>query len=419
MNHNASDDRLDHRDVNLDLSVFATDPLVGSGLPLWLPDGAVIRHELERLARDIARADGCVGVYTPVLAKRDLFERSGHWAKFAEDMFPPMQVGGDELVLRPANCPHHALVYAERRHSYRELPIRLNELAPMFRAERSGVVSGLRRVRQINLDDTHVFCRPDQVVEEVARALRSALHALEVLDLPLEYVRLSLRGDDPSYLGAGEVWQRAEEALREAAGRVDLRGLPLREAAGEAAFYGPKLDLQWRDPRGQEDSLATVQVDLVQPERFDLVYDAADGSRERVVMVHRGTVGAMERVVAALLERHRGRLPLWLAPVQVRVLPVGPEQDASSRRLVDDLVAAGLRARLDVDGSLGARVRSSRQRRDTVIAVLGAAEVEAGEVQVTDVAAGFRGSVPRRWLLEELPQAYAARARLVPWPADV
>lgn len=179
MSSNPERDRepLDHRDLNLDMSVFAADPVLGSGLPLWLPAGATIRHELELLARDIARRDGCVSVYSPVLARRALFERSGHWAKFSEDMFPPMRVGGDELVLRPANCPHHAMIYAARPRSYRELPLRLNELAPMFRAERSGVLSGLSRVRQINLDDTHVFCRPDQIRPEVARALRSALEA--------------------------------------------------------------------------------------------------------------------------------------------------------------------------------------------------------------------------------------------------
>src|SRR6187200_1183938 len=172
---------LDHRELNHDVDVFATDPLSGSGLPLWLPAGAAIRDELQRLAKDLAHADGCVDVYTPVLAKRALFERSGHWAKFSEDMFPPMRVGGDELVLRPANCPHHAMIYAAQDHSYRELPIRLNEPGAMFRAERSGVLSGLSRVRQITLDDTHVFCRPDQIAYEVKLGLRSALEAQHVL----------------------------------------------------------------------------------------------------------------------------------------------------------------------------------------------------------------------------------------------
>jgi threonyl-tRNA synthetase len=407
---------VDHRTLNTDLSVFATDPRIGSGLPLWLPAGAVIRHEVELLARDIARQDGCLPVYSPVLAKRALFERSGHWAKFGDDMFPPMRLGDDELVLRPANCPHHAMIYAAQPHSYRDLPIRLNELAPMFRAERSGVLSGLSRVRQINLDDTHVFCRPDQTASEVALALRSALRAQRVMGLPVDYVRLSRRGAGGGYLGSSSQWELAEAALRAAAVDV-LRELPLSlaEAEGEAAFYGPKLDLQVRDARGQEETIATVQLDFNQPERFDLTYAAADGTREQVMMIHRGTVGAMERVVAALLERYQGRLPLWLAPIQVCVMPVGLAQDVAARALLDDLVAAGLRTSLETEGSLGARIRTSRQRRDCLIAVIGSTEAASGEVQVTDIAAGFQGPVRLRSFVEALQRAYATRAGRLEW----
>jgi threonyl-tRNA synthetase len=407
----------DHRDINQELPVFATDPLAGAGLPLWLPDGAVIRDELQRLAKDLARADGCESVYSPVLGKRALFERSGHWAKFSDDMFPPMPVGGDELVLRPANCPHHALIYSSAQRSYRELPVRFNELGAMFRAERSGVLAGLSRVRQINLDDTHVFCRPDQVAAEAARALRSALRAQEILGLPVDYLRLSRRDDSPVYLGAREQWEAAEAALRAAAEAAGLggRGLRLVDAPGEAAFYGPKLDVQVRDGRGHEESIATVQLDFNQPERFGLTYDAADGTRQRVVMIHRGTVGSMERVTAALLEHYQGRLPLWLAPVQVCVLPVGTEHDAAARRLVDQLIAAGLRARLDPAGSVGARVRSSRQRRDHLIAVVGAAEAADGSVQVTDVAGGFRGSVKAAEFTDLVRGAYEKRMAQVAW----
>jgi threonyl-tRNA synthetase len=419
--------RPDHRDLNRDLRVFATDPLAGAGLPLWLPDGAVIREELQALARDLARADGCQGVYSPVLGKRALYERSGHWAKFSEDMFPPMAVGGDELVLRPANCPHHALIYASARRSWRELPVRLNELAAMFRAERSGVLSGLSRVRQVNLDDTHVFCRGDQVAAEAARGLLAALRAQEILGLPVDYVRLSLRDDSrarpgtPRYLGSTAQWQAAEAALRDAAAAAGLtgRGLPLTDAPGEAAFYGPKLDLQVRDGRGQEETIATVQADFSQPERFGLVYDAPDGSRQPVIMIHRGTVGSMERVTAALLEQHQGRLPLWLAPVQVCVLPVSPGQDEAARRLADGLLAAGLRPRLDTGGSLGARIRRSRQRRDHLIAVLGEAEAAAVTVRVTDVAAGFEGAVGEAPLIRLVGNAYAARRPRVDWPREI
>jgi threonyl-tRNA synthetase len=413
-------DRLDHRELNLDLDVFATHPLIGSGLPLWLPAGAVIRRELEKLAHDIARRDGCQPVYSPVLAKRALFEQSGHWAKFGDDMFPPMQLGGDgeEFVLRPANCPHHAMIYASHPRSYRDLPIRLNELAPMFRAERSGVLSGLSRVRQISLDDTHVFCRPDQTVAEVVRALHSALDAQRVLGLSVDYVRLSRRGSDDGYIGTVEQWQRAEDALRVAAGEV-LRhhALSLVDAAGEAAFYGPKLDVQVRDGRGHEETIATVQLDFTQPERFDLSYAGAEGTRQRVVMIHRGTVGAMERVVAAVLERYQGRLPLWLAPVQICVLPVGPDQDAAARELVDELLAAGLRAQPESAGSLGARIRASRRRRDCLIAVIGADEAAAGQVRVTDVAGGFTGSLGQPGFCRAVSAAYADRAAGVGWDA--
>ncbi|MER6970738.1 threonine--tRNA ligase [Nocardioides sp. NPDC000445] len=407
---------LDHRDLNRDLAIFAADPLAGSGLPLWLPDGAVIFAELERLAADLARADGCVPVKTPVLGKRGLFERSGHWAKFAEDMFPPMSMGSgsdeDDLVLRPANCPHHALVYRARQHSYRELPIRLHELAPMFRAERSGVLSGLSRVRQINLDDTHVFCRPDQVAEEAGKALRSALKAQEILGLRVDYVRLSLRDASPSYLGSVEQWDGAEEALRKAAAEA---GVEVVVAPGEAAFYGPKLDLQVIDPAGHDETIATVQVDFNQPERFDLTYDAADGSQQRVVMVHRGTVGSMERVTAAVLERYQGRLPLWLAPVQIAVLPVSADQDAGARGLVDALVAEGLRPRLDADGSLGARIRESRRRREPLIGVIGANEAEAGDVQVRDVAAGVERRLSVTGLVAAMKEAHISRSGELSW----
>lgn len=408
---------LDYRDLNLDLSIFATDPLIGAGLPLWLPAGAAIRHELERLARELALRDGCVPVYSPVLAKRALFERSGHLAKFSDDMFPPMRVGGEELMLRPANCPHHAAIYRARPHSYRELPIRYNELAPMFRSERSGVLSGLSRVRQINLDDTHVFCRPDQVASEVARALRCALDAQNALGLPVDYVRLSRRGSGTGYLGTASQWDHAEDALRIAAAQVLAKSpVPWSEAEGEAAFYGPKLDLQVRDSRGHEESIATVQLDFNQPERFDLTYIAADGTEQRALMVHRGTVGAMERVVAALLERYQGRLPFWLAPVQVCVLPVLPGQDETARALFDQLVAAGLRPRLEPDGSLGARARASRQRRDSLVGVIGASEAAAGAVHVTDFRSGFKGPVERSLFVEVLRRAYASRGPQISWP---
>jgi threonyl-tRNA synthetase len=325
----------DHRRLGRELKLFATDPLAGAGLPLWLPDGAVIRAELERLAAEEAIRGGSQPVYTPVLAKRALFERSGHWAKFADDMFPPMRVGGrdggagEELVLRPANCPHHVLVYASEQRSYRDLPVRLTELGSMFRSELSGVLGGLTRVRQINLDDTHVFCAPEQVRDEIVRGLEAVRRCYRVLGIDVTRYRLSRRGSGDGYLGREELWADAEQQLIAALGQL---GLDYEDAPGEAAFYGPKIDVQVTDPAGREESLSTVQLDFNQPDRFDASYVGADGARHRPVMIHRGVLSSMERMVAHLIEHYDGAFPPWLAPVQVLVLPVGDDHAAQHRR---------------------------------------------------------------------------------------
>ena len=417
---NASDAELsgsDHRVIGRQMEIFASDPQIGSGLPLWRPAGAVIRRELEQFARQLAVETGCQGVYSPVLAKRELYERSGHWAKFSEDMFPPMDLGGDQLVLRPANCPHHALIYAAEQHSYRELPIRYNELAPMFRAERSGVLSGLSRVRQINLDDTHVFCRADQIADEVSLALNGILRALDVLDIKINYLRLSRRDAGDGYLGSDQQWQDAEQQLRSVLAEVEHGSrFEVREAPGEAAFYGPKIDVQVSDVRGHEETLATVQLDFNQPERFVLDYIAADGSRQPVIMIHRGMLGAMERMIGFLLELHDGRLPLWLAPVQIALLPVHLGDDDHVHRVADRLRRRGLRVRIESDGSLGRRIRASRVRRDALIGVIGDAEVSHDHVAVDDLRSGDRVRMGVDELAELLAAAVAERAKQVPWP---
>jgi threonyl-tRNA synthetase len=404
----------DHRDLARDMGLVTSDPLVGAGLPLWLPGGAAIRHELEVYAREISLATGCQSVYSPVLAKRALFERSGHWAKFADDMFPPMPdeaPPSEQLVLRPANCPHHAMLYAAEQHSYRDLPVRYNELAAMFRAERSGVLSGLSRVRQINLDDTHVFARPDQVRDEVALALGAGLDVLRTLGIDVADVRLSCRDDGDGWLGTRAQWDDAESQLRSALVDADLsgRGLTWREEPGEAAFYGPKLDIQVLDAGGREESISTVQLDFSQPERLDLGFIGPDGARQRVVMIHRGLVGAMERMVALLLEVHDGRLPIWLAPVQVCLLPVGEEQadaaDGAARLLRD----AGLRVRVEREGSLGRRLRAARARRDALLAVVGPAEVSEGTLAVHDPATDARASLAVGELRDRLRDAVGHR----------
>jgi threonyl-tRNA synthetase len=366
----------DHRRLGRELKLFATEPLVGAGLPLWLPDGAVIRSEIERLAAEEAVRGGCQRVYTPVLAKRELYERSGHWAKFADDMFPPMRAGEEELVLRPANCPHHALVYGAEQRSFRDLPVRLAELGAMFRSELSGVLGGLSRVRQINLDDAHVFCAPEQVQEEIARALESILRCYRLLGIDVTRFRLSRRGDGDGFLGGDDLWADAERQL---AGALGDLGLSYDDARGEAAFYGPKIDVQVTDPAGREETLSTVQLDFNQPERFGLRYIGSDGGRHRPVMIHRGVLSAMERLVAHLVELYDGAFPPWLSPVQVLLLPVGDQHAADARRVADELRAAGLRADCDpADATLGARIRRARDRRIPCLAVIGDREVAAG-----------------------------------------
>jgi threonyl-tRNA synthetase len=368
----------DHRRLGRELKLFATEPLVGAGLPLWLPDGAVIRAELERLAAEEATRGGCQPVYTPILAKRALFERSGHWAKFADDMFPPMRVGEEEFVLRPANCPHHALVYASEQRSYRDLPVRLAELGAMFRSELSGVLGGLARVRQINLDDTHVFCAPEQMRGEIALAVQSVQRSYRLLGIDVARYRLSRRGPGGGYLGGDDLWAAAEDHL--AAVLRDL-GLDYEDAPGEAAFYGPKIDVQVADPAGREETLSTVQLDFNQPERFDLCYIGPDGGRHRPVMIHRGGLSAMERLVAHLIERYGGAFPPWLAPVQVVVLPVAEPHAAAAFSVAGRLRAAGLRAECDpADATLGARIRQARERRIPYVAVIGDREGAGGLV---------------------------------------
>jgi threonyl-tRNA synthetase len=364
----------DHRRLGRELRLFDTDPLVGAGLPLWLPDGAVIRAEIERLAAEEAIRGGCQRIYTPVLAKRELYERSGHWAKFADDMFPPMRVGEEEFLLRPANCPHHALVYASEQRSFRDLPVRLAELGAMFRSELSGVLGGLSRVRQINLDDAHVFCAPEQVQDEIALALESVLRCYRLLGIDITRFRLSRRGGGDGFLGGDGRWAEAERQL--GAALADL-GLGYEEAEGEAAFYGPKIDVQVTDPAGREETLSTVQLDFNQPERFGLRYVGSDGGRHQPVMIHRGVLSAMERLVAHLIELYDGAFPPWLSPVQVLVLPVADQNAEPARHVAGQLCAAGLRADCDpADATLGARIRRARGRRIPYVAVIGDREAD-------------------------------------------
>ncbi|MFI5493921.1 threonine--tRNA ligase [Actinoplanes sp. NPDC051859] len=381
----------DHRRLGRDLDIFDSDPLLGAGLPFWLPAGAAARYEVESYVRDLEKRAGYQHVYSPVLGKRELYERSGHWAHFADDMFPAMPVGGgdDALVLRPSLCPHHALIFKSRPRSYRDLPLRIAELGSMYRAERSGVLGGLTRVRAISLNDGHVFCAPSQAGAEVAEALRLMGQAHAALGLRVSSYRVSLRGaqaDGPSaggdkagggYAGGDSAWDAAGRVLREA---LEDAGLPYEVAAGEAAFYGPKIDVQIADPVGRESTLSTVQLDFHQPAQFGLSFADAAGGRDRPVMVHRSLVGSFERLFAHLLEAFDGALPPWYSPVQVVVLPVAAEQDAAAAAFARDAIAAGLRAEVSHDGSLGARIRAAAGRKVPYLAVVGAREAARGEV---------------------------------------
>ncbi|MFI6507456.1 threonine--tRNA ligase [Streptosporangium sp. NPDC050855] len=367
----------DHRRLGRELELFDTDPLIGAGLPYWLPDGAAVRHALEEYVRAAERRAGYRHVYSPVLGKRELYEISGHWSHYSDDMFPPMELGAEQVVLRPSLCPHHALIYRSRSHSYRELPLRMAELGGMYRSELSGVLGGLTRVRAIQLNDAHIFCTPDQVADEARGALEMIRRAYEALGITRARYRLSLPGPGGKYVAGPEMWRRSTALLTEV---LDRSGLPYETAEGEAAFYGPKIDVQVADGAGRESTLSTVQVDFHQPERFDLHYIGADGAKHRPVMVHRSVVGSVERAVAHLIEQHGGAFPAWLAPVQLVILPVSeaelPDAEALARR------CAGLDLRAEIAGpergSLGARVREARLVPYQV--VIGAREAAVGEV---------------------------------------
>jgi threonyl-tRNA synthetase len=349
----------DHRELGRELGLFDTDPLIGAGLPYWLPDGATVRHALEEYVRAVERRAGYQHVYSPVLGKRELYEISGHWAHFGDDMFPPMELGRERVVLRPSLCPHHALIYRSRARGHRELPLRIAELGGMYRSELSGVLGGLTRVRAIHLNDAHIFCTADQAADEAAAALAMIGRAYAALGISPARYRLSLAGHGGKYVAAPGEWERAAALLT---GVLDRSGLPYEAAEGEAAFYGPKIDVQVADDAGRESTLSTVQIDFHQPERFGLSYLGADGARHRPVLVHRSIIGSVERAVAHLVERHGGAFPAWLAPVQVAVLPVSAAESGAAGAVVERCADLGLRARTDGPDrdSLAARVRKAR-----------------------------------------------------------
>lgn len=375
----------DHRKLGKELGIFMISQEAGSGLPFWLPKGATIRRVIERYIVDKEIDLGYDHVYTPIMAKTDLYKTSGHWDHYHEDMFPPMDMGdGEMLVLRPMNCPHHMLIYKDDIHSYRELPIRIAELGMMHRYEKSGALSGLQRVREMTLNDAHIFVRPDQIKEEFKRVLNLIQEVYKDFHITDYRFRLSYRdpNDTKKYFDDDDMWEKAQAMLKEA---MDELELDYFEAEGEAAFYGPKLDVQMKTAIGLEETMSTVQLDFLLPERFDLTYVGEDGQNtHRPVVIHRGVVSTMERFVSYLIEEYKGAFPTWLAPVQTMLIPVsleahGDAVEAMHKRMREE----GFRVEMDLrNEKLGYKIREAQTSKIPYQLVIGDQEVADGTVNV-------------------------------------
>ena len=395
----------DHRKLGKELDLFMISPEVGSGLPFWLPKGATIRRTIERYITDKEISMGYEHVYTPIMADVELYKKSGHWDHYHEDMFPPMDMGdGEMLVLRPMNCPHHMEVYKNDVHSYRELPIRIAELGQMHRYEKSGALSGLQRVREMTLNDAHIFVRPDQIKEEFMRVIDLMLAVFDDFNITDYRFRLSYR--DPNntakYFDDDEMWERAQRMLKET---LDEKGLEYFEAEGEAAFYGPKLDVQVKTAIGIEETLSTVQLDFLLPQRFDLTYVGEDGENtHRPVVIHRGIISTLERFVAYLIEEYKGAFPTWLAPVQATLVPVNLELHSSyAEKMKEQMQALGMRVDLDTrNEKMGYKIRQSQTQKIPYQLVVGDQEVENESVTVRKYGEKKTETIPFSEFLEHI-----------------
>jgi threonyl-tRNA synthetase len=399
----------DHRRIGKDLELFAVNELVGAGLPLWLPKGAAVRRVLEDYIVDKERKAGYQHVYTPDLAKIELYQRSGHWEHYHENMFPPMQLETEQMVLRPMNCPHHILIYKSKMHSYRDLPVRIAELGTMYRYERSGVLSGLSRVRCMTLNDAHIFCTPDQIKEEFTAVMRLVESAYRDLGIKQYSYRLSLgdKANTGKYVANDAMWALAERVLREA---MDSLGLPYTEAPGEAAFYGPKLDIQLADVMGHEETYSTIQIDFHLPNQFDLSYIGPDGQHARPVMIHRAIVSTMERMISYLIELYGGAFPVWLAPVQAIVLPITDKQNEYARRAFEKLIDAGFRAELDERSEkVNLKIREAQLQKIPYMLVVGDREAQAGKVSVRNRKTGDQGATGLDNFIERLRETVVSK----------
>jgi threonyl-tRNA synthetase len=383
----------DHRRLGKDLELFTVNEAVGAGLPLWLPKGATVRRLLEDYIVGREREAGYEHVYTPHLAKVDLYVRSGHWQHYHDSMFPTMDLDPEQMVLRPMNCPHHILIYESKTRSYRDLPVKLAELGTMYRYERSGVLSGLSRVRAMTLNDAHIFCTPEQIKEEFSKVMQLVELAYRDLGITDYSYRLSLR--DPAnrekYVDNDAMWELGERVLREA---MDSLGLPYQESVGDAAFYGPKVDIQLADVMGHEETYSTIQVDFHLPNQFGLEYVGADGQRHRPVIIHRGVISTMERMMSYLIELYGGAFPLWLAPVQAVVLPITERQLDYAAAVESTLAAAGLRVELDRrQEKIGFKIREAQLQKVPYMLVIGDREAAEGTVAVRTRAGGDQGAM--------------------------
>lgn len=374
----------DHRVIGNQLDLFFVDPKVGAGLPYWMPKGATIRRTIERYIIDKELADGYEHVYTPVLMNLDAYKTSGHWAHYREDMFPPMDMGdGEMLELRPMNCPSHIQVYKHHIRSYRELPLRIAELGMMHRYEKSGALSGLQRVREMTLNDGHTFVALEQIQDEFAKILKLIMDVYKDFDITDYTFRLSYR--DPKntekYFANDEMWERSQSMLKAA---MDSLGLDYYEAEGEAAFYGPKLDIQTKTALGNEETMSTIQLDFMLPEKFDLHYVGEDGKQHRPVMIHRGVVGTMERFVAYLTEIYKGAFPTWLSPEQVVIIPVSDEKHgAYADELAKKFKAAQIRTKVDHrNEKMGYKIREAQTQKVPYTLVVGEDEMTNDSVSV-------------------------------------
>ena len=370
----------DHRKLGAELDLFFISEEVGKGLPIYLPKGATLRRVLERFVVDEELARGYEHVYTPSLGRRLLYDISGHLAHYSESMYPLMDLNDDQYVLRPMTCPHHFMVYKHKPRSYRDLPMRIAELATQYRREQSGELSGLMRVMAFHLADAHIVCRPDQLYDEFFGALDLVQFVMAKLGLTdvINY-RASLRDDEEDkYVDNPEAWEHGQKTLLDIAEKA---GIDYTVGEGEAAFYGPKLDVQTKNVMGKEDTIFTMQIDFALPERFDLTYTDSGGQPARPVAIHRSSIGALERTMAFLIEHYGGAFPTWMAPVQVRLLTISEAQEDFSQGVADKLKAAGLRVETDFrNESLGKKIREGRLQRIPYLLIIGQKEMEAGMV---------------------------------------